>query len=266
MLTLYHAPTGVCAQKVRVGLAEIGLDYESVLLDLQKGDQFEPDYLKLNPDAVVPTLIDDGRVLVESGLILEYLDREYNSGRLMPKGRGPGAIARHWLLRGLAIHAAINTMSFSTAYRAKILATKTPEEIAAMVAKFPDPVMGAKRRDLIENGLASAYVGQALMYLRRTLMDMSAALLRGPWIDGDVMGISDISLVAYLDRLDRLGMNGFWSEDRPEIGRWLGAMRARPSYEAGIGAFTAAASADPMRREGMSNWPEIERRWQTSAA
>ena len=261
MLKLYHAPTSVCSQKVRVGLAEIGLDYESEMLDLQKGDQFAPHYLKLNPDAVVPTLVDGGLILVESSLILEYLDREYNAGRLMPRGKAAEVAARHWLLRCLAIHAAINTMSFSTAFRKAILASKSRDEIAASLAQMPDPVMRAKRKDLLEHGLRSPYVGQALIHLRRTLSDMAAALETDEWVSGSQFGISDIALVAYLDRLERLGFDGLWSKEYPAVGYWLSRMQARPSYETGIAALHPASAAEAMRTRGGEHWPEVEVLW-----
>ena len=60
MLELYHNVNSVCAQKVRVALAEKGLEYREHLMTL-RGDQFDAAYMKLNPNAVVPTLIHDGR-------------------------------------------------------------------------------------------------------------------------------------------------------------------------------------------------------------
>ena len=60
MLELYHSVNSVCAQKVRVALAEKGLEYRNRLMSL-RGDQFAPEYMKLNPSAVVPTLVHDGR-------------------------------------------------------------------------------------------------------------------------------------------------------------------------------------------------------------
>jgi glutathione S-transferase len=94
MLTLHHAPTSVCSQKVRVGMALMGLSYDRRVLNLQAGEQFAPTYRTLNPDAVVPTLEDAGLVVVESSLILDYLDREYNGGRLMLRDR-TGRVAAH---------------------------------------------------------------------------------------------------------------------------------------------------------------------------
>lgn len=259
MLTLHHADTSVCSQKVRMMLALLGLDYESILLSLPRGDQFRPEYRALNPDAVVPTLVDDGLVVVESSLILDYLDREHNGGRLTPPDRAGRVRAQHWLLRCLHIHAAINTLTFSTANRAALLAKLSPAEINALAAKFPDPVMGNKRRDLLLNGLASPYVDQALMYLRRLLDDLQAQLT-GDWLGGDAPNIIDVALVAYVDRLDRLGFDGLWAE-YPAVAPWLARWRTTDAYEAAIEGFVPANSAAPMRAAGAEHWPALQQRW-----
>jgi len=265
MLTLYHAPTSVCSQKVRVGLAVMGLPDEGRILDLQKGDQFRPDYLRLNRDAVVPTLVDGDLVVVESSLILAFLDRTYNDGRLMPEDTAGRAKAEHWLLRCIAIHAAINTMSFSTAMRRKILAEKSREEIEAQAAKMPDPIMGQKRLDLILHGLASPYVGQAMRHLRRLFTDMQNELQPSPWLSGAEPGIVDIALVAYVDRLDRLGLSRLWEADYPSIAPWLDAWKATDAYRVGITAFIPEGSTGPMRSAGEAHREEIERAWKAAA-
>lgn len=262
MLTLYHAPTSVCSQKVRIGLAVIGLEYDSRVLNLQKGEQFDPAYLQLNRDAVVPTLVDGDLVVTESSLILEYLDREHNGAALMPADRAGKANAQTWLLRCLAIHAAINTLSFATAMRESILASQTPAQIDALAAKFPDPVMGAKRKDLLLNGLGSIYVGQALVHLHRTLADLHAALAQAPWLGGQALDIRDIALVAYIDRLERLGMAGLWTTRFPRVGPWLAAWRETPAYPTAIAAHVPAGSAEMMRAGGSKHWPQLRHRWE----
>ncbi len=261
MLKLYHGATSVCSQKVRVALAEIGLDYEGVMLDLQKGDQFDPDYMRLNPDAVVPTLLDGDLVLVESSLIAEYLDRTYNEGRLMPSDAAQQARVRHWLLRCLSVHAAINTLTFSTFMRDKVLAAKTPQEIEAAIARMPDKVQQAKRRDLFANGLGSIYVDQALLHLRRGFADMHADIAGGTWVSGPAFGLADIALVPYIDRIERLGFEGLWRSEFPAVGAWLTAMRERPSYAAGIATFIPDDMVQEQRSAGATYWPTLEERW-----
>ena len=74
MLTLYHYWSSVCSQKARFCLAEKGLEWQSRHIDLFTFDHWQPDYLALNPKAVVPTLDHDGHVPIESNVVVEYLD------------------------------------------------------------------------------------------------------------------------------------------------------------------------------------------------
>lgn len=263
-MKLYHGITSVCSVKVRIGLAEIGLDYDEQVLDLQKGDQFAPDYLTINPNGVVPTLVDDNLVMGESSLILEYLDREHNDGRLMPKGRAAEVAARQWLLRTLSIHDAINSLTFSTAQRDRILANKSPEEITASLTKMPDLVKRMKRKDLLENGLDSVHVKQALTTLSRCFADMGAALKRSKWISGSDFGIADIAVVSYIDRLERLGFGGMLAEPYPDVSEWLQAMQDRASYQTEVVSRIDPMAAKTMLSSGADFWQSIRIKWQES--
>ena len=76
-ITLYNAPQSTCSQRVRFVLNAKGIPFEEVKLDLFSGDQLKPDYLKLNPNGVVPTIVDDGAVIIDSAVIMEYLDERH---------------------------------------------------------------------------------------------------------------------------------------------------------------------------------------------
>ena len=84
MLEHHHNINSVCAQKVRIALKEKALDVKEHLLTL-RGDQHDPAYRKLNPNGVVPTLVHDGKPIIESSLILYYLDDAFPDPPLMPR-------------------------------------------------------------------------------------------------------------------------------------------------------------------------------------
>ena len=96
MIELYHHGSSVCAAKVRFTLGEKHLAWQGHYLDILKGDQFAPDYQKLNPKAVVPTLIHDGNVIVESTVINEYIDETFPDMSLKPKSPVERAEMRVW--------------------------------------------------------------------------------------------------------------------------------------------------------------------------
>ena len=73
-MILYNAPQSTCSQRVRFVLNAKQLPFEEHKLDLLAGDQLKPDYLRLNPNGVVPTLDHDGAIVIDSSVIMEYLD------------------------------------------------------------------------------------------------------------------------------------------------------------------------------------------------
>jgi glutathione S-transferase len=74
MLELYHAHISTCSQKVRLCLAEKGLEWTSHPIEFFRGEHLTPAYLALNPNGVVPTLVHDGRPVIDSSVICEYLE------------------------------------------------------------------------------------------------------------------------------------------------------------------------------------------------
>jgi glutathione S-transferase len=84
MMKLYDFLPCPFGQKVRIILAEKGLSYELVEVDLTQGEQRRPDFLRLNPFARVPVLVDEETVVYDSTIIAEYLEDEYPEPPLLP--------------------------------------------------------------------------------------------------------------------------------------------------------------------------------------
>ncbi len=262
MITLYHAGLSVCSIKVRLGLAEKGLEWQSHPIDLKKGEQYNPEYMQLNPNAVVPTLVHNDFVIIESSIILEYVDSLSDDNVLMPTDLQAQTLARIWLLRCLDIHSAINTMTFSTVNREKILANLSPEKIEQSIRAIPNPLASAKRRDLLTNGIASDHLHGALFTLKRLFDDMETSLTHNHWMTGANYGIIDTAILSYVDRLDRLGMAGLWKERTPSIEAWLNRSKARPSYHEAMNAYEDPKETEDTRQVGERLWPQVNQRWQ----
>jgi len=116
ILELYHGINSVCAQKVRIELVAKGLQAKEHIVS---GDQlFTPGYLKLNPNAVVPTLVHDGVPVIESSVILYYLDEVFPTPPLMPVDSHPRARARLFnKLIDEYVHNYCTVISFATVWR-----------------------------------------------------------------------------------------------------------------------------------------------------
>jgi glutathione S-transferase len=184
VLELYHNINSVCAQKVRIALAEKGQQVTEHLLSLQ-GDQNDPAYMKLNPNAVVPTLVHDGRVITESSLILYYIDEAFPDPMLMPKM--PTARHRVRLYNKLIdeyVHNACTILTFATAFRPRFL--KMPrDQWFAEINKTPLKRRAEYKRSVIEHGLDSEFVVDALSQHQKMISWMANDLERAPYLGGD---------------------------------------------------------------------------------
>jgi glutathione S-transferase len=77
-LELFHAHNSTCSQKVRLCLAEKGIrDWISRSIDISKRENLSPEYLEINPNGVVPAFRHNGRPIVESAVMCEYLDEVF---------------------------------------------------------------------------------------------------------------------------------------------------------------------------------------------
>lgn len=255
MLTLYHAGASVCSQKVRLVLAETMLDWDSRNLDMSKGEHRTPAYLALNPDGVVPTLVHQGSVIRESSVIIEYVD--HLAGKhLMPPGAAEWT-ARLWLIRCIEIHGAINTLSFATAFRRMLRASMTADALEDWLARVPNRETRQKRCDLLVNGAGSAHVSGALTVLEGVFRDISAATADADWLDGDRYGLSDCALLAYVNRIHDLGLQGLYQDRFPRVADWLERSRRRPSYAVAIGAWQTPDQLSEWQAAGAEAWPAI---------
>lgn len=229
MIDFYDNDMSVCAQKVRLVLAAKGLKYDRHHLDLRAGDQFKPDYLKLNPKAVVPTLVDDGAPIIESTVIIAYLDDAYPEPALHPSLALERATMLRWmLLPDASLHDACGLTSFALAFRFQ-LAKLPPDALNAHYAKMPDEKRRAHVKALVEKGLDAPGVASALRTYYYSISAMDAALGKTAWLAGSDWGLADITMLPYVLRLEHLGLDWFWA-DSSHVADWFARSKARPEF------------------------------------
>ena len=258
MLKLYHGDTSVCAAKVRFALAEKGLDWTGQLLDLSVGDSHTPDYLKLNPNGVVPTLVHDNSVIIESTIINEYVDDAFADLPLRPQDATARARMRLWTKQlDDSIHRAVGIVTFCIAYRFLRL-DKPREEIERIIAGYVTEEKREHHRDILFNGLGSVRLPPALQRFQRLLADMDAVLRDDPWLAGGSLSLADIGLAPYIERLDLLHLAFMW-DAHPGVADWYSRIRQRPAYQEAIVAWNDAAPAEMklMDEKGRDSIPTV---------
>ena len=257
MIELYHNDMSVCAQKVRFALGEKTLEWKSHHLNLRGGDQQKPEYVRLNPSAVVPTLVDDGRVIIESTVINEYIDDAYPEPRLRPADAGARARMRLWTKQlDEGVHVATRVISNAIAFRHQKLALGA-DALKALHDKIPDPKKREESWENITKGVESRFFVDAVRRFDRLLTDMEASLSKDCWLAAGEFSLADIGYAPYIRRLQDLQLQFLW-DNRPHIPAWFERVAKRPGYRQGFEDWANDAYASLMREKGAEAQPRIK--------
>ncbi|MBN7796175.1 glutathione S-transferase family protein [Parahaliea mediterranea] len=230
MFELYHAPFSTCSQKVRLCLAEKGIDYVSHLVDLSRQEHLLPQYLELNPNGVVPTLVHGASVIVDSSVICEYLDEVVPEPRLSPATAAGRAGMRSWMRYFEEVPtAAIRVPSFNGLF-AKAFARMPDDQFEAMTESMPLRRSFYRKMRETEEGFDQATFDESIESLARTLERVDASLDPGPWILGEQFTVADIVLVPTIVRMDDIGLAHMWA-NYPRVSGWYRRVQERRSFD-----------------------------------
>ncbi len=250
MLKLYSYNSSICAQKVRITLAEKGLSFDTENIDLFTNEQFKPAYLKINPKGVVPALDHDGRIVIESSLICEYLDEEFPEPRLTPDDAFGRARMRLWSKEvDEHLFEATRELSFSAMFRER-MRSMTEEQRATRFNNVGDPIKRERLMSTYAEGVESPYVYQGIANFEVAFAKMEKELIKGPWLLGERMTLADINMMPFVARLNYLGLLEAWTDDRPATKAWWERARALRSFRVSITEKTTEAEAAAMKQFG----------------
>jgi len=226
---LYNAPQSTCSQRVRFVFNTKGLPFDEVKLNLLEGDQLKPDYLKLNPNGVVPTLDHDGQIVIDSTVITEYLDEVEPENSFTPEDPVKRAAMRtlmHFADEMPA--AAVRVPTFNLAFLPNFQKMSREAFIAMAESK---PLRREFMLTMGQTGFPQAEMDAALGRLRRTYERMDAEIEKsgGPWLLGKEISLADVAVMPALVRMHDLGLAGW--QDLPRVVTWFENIRAHPSFK-----------------------------------
>jgi glutathione S-transferase len=239
-MLLYHFNEATCGSKVRLVLAEKGVTFEE--RQLQRDELTQPAYLALNPNGVVPTLVDRGEVIIESSVIMNYIEDSCAGPALRPVD----ALSRA-RMNGLMKLAddvylpSLGAVTYTTLVRRR-LSGQTPVEREAMLAALPDPAKRERRRMLLELGPASPEVAAGMKALAGMFRAIETHLAGGTaWLAGPDYSMADAALTPFCYRLDLFDLLGPMMSDLPRAATWWSNVTNRPSFASVLTERTTAA-------------------------
>jgi glutathione S-transferase len=229
--TLYNAPQSTCSQRVRFVLNAKLLPFVEEKLDLLAGDQLKPAYLALNPNGVVPTLDHDGNVVIDSSVIIEYLDEIAPEPETFTPVEPVARAKMRSLMRFIdeMPAAAVRVPTFNLAFLPRFAAMSEEEFLAFAESK---PLRKEFMLAMGRTGFPAKDMDAALERMRRTYerMDVEIAGSGGPWLMGKRITLADVAVMPAIVRMADLGLASMW-KDMPRIARWYEEIRAHPAFK-----------------------------------
>ncbi len=238
MIELYQFWDSPCCMKVRMTLAEKGVDWTLRPVTTYKFDHYQPDYQALNPHSLVPTLVHDGKVVIQSGVIAEYLDDTFPDPPLKPADPLARARMREWMREEEEfLFRLIVTMSFNIMMKLRARAYGM-DKLQEWSRRHPDR---NRARDYLQRVTGPADMGavaQAEQKFRWHMerLDRQLADSGGPWICGDQFTLADICIAPITDRIEYLDREHLW-RGLPAVEAWVARVRERPSFGAAAPSF-----------------------------
>lgn len=197
MLRIWGRTNSVNVKKALWAAEELGLKYERIDAGMQFGIVNTPEYRRMNPMGLIPTIDDDGFVLWESHSIVRYLAAKHGAGTLWPTDPRTRAIANQWMDWAFSFQAAMRAVFWG------LIRTPPEKRNAAEIEE------GRKK--------SAALAG---------LLD--AALAGRQYVAGDAFTMGDIPIGCEVQRWMRVPVE---RPKHPNLEAWFGRLCARPAYK-----------------------------------
>jgi len=228
-ILLYDYPGSPCARRVRIVLLEKGLAWETRLVDLTRMEQKRPEYLALNPNGVVPTLVHGDRVLYESNVITEYLDDVFPEPKLYPADPWRRAQAKMWQAFELAMAKEYRPLMYLRVI-GPLDRLRSREEVLADARRSTDDPAHLDWVSRVYDGTTVSEGEAALLdaQLVGRLDRLEAALEGREYLVGPSFSIADLSVLPRVAMYPVVQLP-LDAERHPNVCRWLERVRGRRS-------------------------------------
>lgn len=234
MLELYHAEPVANSVKVLICLKEKQLEFVSHYVNLLLGEQHEPEYLAVNPNGIIPTLVHDGNVITESSVINEYLDEAFPAPALRPQAPLERARMRTWT-KYVDDYFGPAASRIGWHYLLHPIASRwSPQERERRLSRIPMKDRREKWSTVANQSFSPGQLAEAREQVAEGVSKMESLLQRDGWMAGGAYSLADIASYCVAPGLQRLAPHLVSERTTPRLWAWLGAMNERPAVRAAL--------------------------------
>ena len=229
MLELYHYEPYANSMKCLVCLEEKNLAFTSRYVDILNFEQHEAEFLQVNPNGQVPALAHDGRVIVESTIINEYLDDTFPDVPLRPSDTAERARMRVWSKwTDEILMPTVSMLGWQQRFR-PLFQRYDKTELERRLRRIPLKEMREKWQTMAGPGFSDEQLEESRRQIRWFVERMERALADAPWLAGTSYSLADINAYPMIEGASRL-YKEFWSASNAQrSAEWLARMNKRPA-------------------------------------
>lgn len=229
-LHLYHAGLSNCSMRVRMTLEEKNLPWESHHFDLPKKEHITPAYFGINPNGVVPTLVHDGVVIIESDDIIDYIDKTYPQNPLRPTEKEALDKMYWWLESAVKIHVtAVKTYIYFHKMQGKMKQTTEQKKTYEDLQSNKELVSFHKKSS--GTGFTAKEAKKAEAVLDGFFEEANARLVDHEWLVGDQFTLADIT---WIPLHFTMAGAGYDFSKFPAVEAWVNRIQQKDSFKKGV--------------------------------
>ncbi|MEM9880591.1 MAG: glutathione S-transferase family protein [Pseudomonadota bacterium] len=232
---LLHFAGSSCSQKTRIFLNLKGIEWQSHHVDLTKGENHTDWFMGVNPRGLVPVLVHDGDVVIESNDILVYLDETFPNPKLIPAAQSDVAKALlkaeddlHLDLRALSMRYLFGPMSIRNEDQLKAYEAKGSGTVGGQRDAHKDVELRFFREMAANGGITDSQVKAAATRFHAAFAGFDAHLANHSFLLGDRLSVIDIAWYIYAVRL----IHASYPLHRlhKHVGAWFDGLNAKPEF------------------------------------
>ena len=232
---LLHAAVSSCSQKTRIFLNLKGIDWTSHLIDIENGENHQPWFLGVTARGLVPVLVDDGEVHIESNDILLYLEEKFPNPPLLPKATE--STAKELLDIEDEMHMDLRAITFRYLVPRKHDFVKNPKSLIQLKARKSTLGGKADKQKEVElafwnaananGGITDTQITTAAQNFVKAFSDLDKRLENRQYIMGDSISVVDIAWFIYANRVK---MAGYPLNIHRQMQGWLDRLKTHEAF------------------------------------
>lgn len=238
-LHLYHFWLSSCSQRVRVVLAEKGLDWVSHEVNLAAQEHVTAEYQSINPNGVVPTLVHDGKVVIESIDIIDYLDQTFPNPPLRPNSETSIQEMHRWMNLADGAQHSIKTITHEFLFKQNKISAEGFEKYQKHHNN--SELIEFMRVWSSDEGIPHAEIESELQLQYDCFLQLDEALQDNDWLVDNTFSLADI---AWISNVRRANIAHYPLDIHPNLQAWFKRFKSRPSYAEGMSKYEIAPALE----------------------